>query len=123
MRGLTYHTPNGMFDTGHTVPACKGSRRFGAIAKPELNSQSSDVTLIQKRKPRKLQPGEYSLLSRPGGGGAGGGRTEGRERAGWMGMSRKELARKASALATWAVERWPICSGNSQRFDFPVTAM
>jgi hypothetical protein len=51
-----------MFDTGDTVPACKGSRRFGAIAKPELNSQSSDVTFIQKRKPRKLEPGEYSLL-------------------------------------------------------------
>jgi YVTN family beta-propeller protein len=28
-----------------------------------LNSQSGDVTVIQKRKPRKLQPSEYALLT------------------------------------------------------------
>jgi YVTN family beta-propeller protein len=28
-----------------------------------LDSQSGDVTVIQKRKPRKLEPGEYSLLT------------------------------------------------------------
>ena len=28
-----------------------------------LNSQSGDVTVIQKRKPRKLEPGEYGLLT------------------------------------------------------------
>jgi len=28
-----------------------------------LNSQSGDVTVIQKRKPRKLEPSEYSLLT------------------------------------------------------------
>jgi YVTN family beta-propeller protein len=28
-----------------------------------LDSQSGDVTVIQKRKPRKLQPGEYGLLT------------------------------------------------------------
>jgi DNA-binding beta-propeller fold protein YncE len=28
-----------------------------------LDSQSGDVTVIQKRKPRKLQPGEYALLT------------------------------------------------------------
>ena len=28
-----------------------------------LDSQSGDVTVIQKRKPRKLEPTEYSLLT------------------------------------------------------------
>jgi DNA-binding beta-propeller fold protein YncE len=28
-----------------------------------LNSQSGDVTVIQKRKPTKLEPSEYSLLT------------------------------------------------------------
>ena len=28
-----------------------------------LDSQSGDVTVIQKRKPRKLEPGEYGLLT------------------------------------------------------------
>ena len=28
-----------------------------------LDSQSGDVTVIQKRKPRKLEPSEYSLLT------------------------------------------------------------
>ena len=28
-----------------------------------MNSQSGDVTVIQKRKPRKLEPSEYSLLT------------------------------------------------------------
>ena len=28
-----------------------------------LNTQSGDVTVIQKRKPRKLEPTEYSLLT------------------------------------------------------------
>jgi YVTN family beta-propeller protein len=28
-----------------------------------LNSQSGDVTMIQKRKPRKLEPSEYSVLT------------------------------------------------------------
>ena len=28
-----------------------------------LNSQSGDVTVIQKRKPRTLEPGEYGLLT------------------------------------------------------------
>ena len=28
-----------------------------------LNSQSGDVTVIQKRRPRKLEPGEYGLLT------------------------------------------------------------
>ena len=28
-----------------------------------LDSQSGDVTVIQKRKPRKLVPGEYGLLT------------------------------------------------------------
>jgi DNA-binding beta-propeller fold protein YncE len=28
-----------------------------------LDTQSGDVTVIQKRKPRKLEPGEYGLLT------------------------------------------------------------
>jgi len=28
-----------------------------------VNSQSGDVTVIQKRRPRKLEPSEYSLLT------------------------------------------------------------
>ena len=28
-----------------------------------LDSQSGDVTVIQMRKPRKLEPGEYGLLT------------------------------------------------------------
>jgi YVTN family beta-propeller protein len=28
-----------------------------------LDSQAGDITVIQKRKPRKLEPGEYSLLT------------------------------------------------------------
>jgi hypothetical protein len=28
-----------------------------------LDTQSGDVTVIQKRTPRKLEPGEYSLLT------------------------------------------------------------
>jgi YVTN family beta-propeller protein len=28
-----------------------------------LDSQSGDVTVIQKRRPRKLEPGEYGLLT------------------------------------------------------------
>jgi YVTN family beta-propeller protein len=28
-----------------------------------LDSQSGDITVIQKRKPRKLEPGEYGLLT------------------------------------------------------------
>jgi DNA-binding beta-propeller fold protein YncE len=28
-----------------------------------VDSESGDVTVIQKRKPRKLEPGEYGLLT------------------------------------------------------------
>ena len=46
-----------------------GSRPDGLALTPDesyllvLDTQSGDVTVIQKRKPRKLEPTEYSLLT------------------------------------------------------------
>jgi len=46
-----------------------GSRPDGLALTPDQNyllvlgTESGDVTVIQKRKPRKLEPSEYSLLT------------------------------------------------------------
>jgi DNA-binding beta-propeller fold protein YncE len=46
-----------------------GSKPDGVALTPDenyilvLDTQSGDVTVIQKRKPRKLEPGEYGLMT------------------------------------------------------------
>jgi len=57
-------------DMGRRLPTLTvGSRPDGLALTPDqnyllvLDTQSGDVTVIQKRTPRKLEPTEYSLLT------------------------------------------------------------
>jgi DNA-binding beta-propeller fold protein YncE len=57
-------------DSGKVIASLPAGRHPDALALSQsqnyllvLNSASGDVTVIQKRRPRKLEPSEYSLLT------------------------------------------------------------